>query len=152
MRSVNPNSTNRRGTTIVECAITLPVLFIVLFAMLDLGIAAARYNFLVEASRRIAREVVLHGSLAPTSSGTWGPAAYSGTSADGSAMITPAIDMIPTMVPGDVNVNVTWPDSDNSLRDRVQVEVAYEHQPLVPLICQWGTLYLRSVTTMHIVN
>ena len=53
----------RGGTTIVECAIVLPVLFFVLFALLDLGIAATRYNSLAEASRRIAREAILHGSL-----------------------------------------------------------------------------------------
>ena len=63
----------RRGTTIVECAITLPVLFLVLFSLLDLGIAATRYNSLAEVARRIAREAVLHGSLAPDSAAPGGP-------------------------------------------------------------------------------
>jgi hypothetical protein len=47
---------------------------------------------------------------------------------------------------------VTWPDVDNSPRDRVQVEVEYDHVPLVPLFCPWGTLELRSTATMHVVN
>jgi hypothetical protein len=94
----------------------------------------------------------LHGSLAPDSAGSWGPAEYDGTMADSSAMIAPAHAMIPTMKDSDVLVRVTWPDSDNSARDRVQVEVSYQHKPLVPGICPWGTLNLRSVSTMHIVN
>lgn len=154
-KSNNLNRTvtrTRRGTTIVECAITLPVLFFVLFAILDLGIAATRYNALAEASRHIAREAVLHGSLAPHSAGSWGPAEFNGSMADGSAMIASAHAMIPTMKDSDVTVRVTWPDNDNSPRDRVQVEVGYQHNPLVPGICPWGTLGLRSVTTMHIVN
>ncbi len=142
----------RRGTTILECAITLPVLFLVLFSLLDLGIAATRYNSLAEVSRRIAREAVLHGSLAPDSSGTWGPDEYSGTMADGSVVVAAAHGMIPTMNDSDVLVHVTWPDDDNSPRDRVQVEVSYEHDPLIPGICPWGKLELRSVATMHIVN
>jgi Flp pilus assembly protein TadG len=142
----------RCGATILECAITLPVLFIVLFAILDLGIAATRYNALAEVSRRIAREAVLHGSLAPDTSGTWGPEEYDGTAADSSAIVAKAHDMTPTMIGSDVSVRVTWPDNDNSPRDRVQVEVAYEHKPLIPGFCPWGTLELHSVATMHIVN
>ena len=72
--------------------------------------------------------------------------------ADGSAMLATAQEMIPTMKGSDVNVRVTWPDNDNSPRDRVQVELSYEHIPLIPGICPWGKLDLRSVATMHIVN
>ena len=142
----------RRGVTIVETAITLPVMFFVLFAILDLGIAATRYNALAEASRAIARQAVLHGSLAPDSAGSWGPAEYNGTMADSSPLVAPAHSMIPTMKDDDVSVRVTWPDNDNSPRDRVQVEVGYQHEPLIPAICPWGTLDLRSVSTMHVVN
>jgi Flp pilus assembly protein TadG len=136
----------------VECAITLPVLFFVLFALLDLGIAATRYNALAEVSRRIAREAILHGSLAPDASGAWGPNEFTGTMADNSEMLATAHKMIPTMEDSDVMVRVNWPDNDNSARDRVQVEVTYQHEPLIPGMCPWGTMELRSSTTMHIVN
>jgi Flp pilus assembly protein TadG len=148
----HPAHVNRTGTSIMECAITLPVLLFVLFSLLDLGIAATRYNALAEVSRRIAREAILHGSLAPDASGTWGPGEFTGTMADGSAMLATAHRMIPTMNGGDVTVHVTWPDNDNSPRDRVQVEVGYRHDPLIPAICPWGQIDLRSVATMHIVN
>lgn len=142
----------RRGASIVECAITLPVLCLVLFALLDLGIAATRYNALAEISRRIAREAVLHGSIAPEEIGGWGPDEYNGTLADGTEFVDPARGMNIAMNDDDVEVRITWPDADNSTRDRVLVEASYLHQPLVPAICPWGTLELKSSATMHIVN
>ena len=67
-------------------------------------------------------------------------------------MLDTARNMIPTMKDSDVKVQVSWPDNDNSPRDRVQVEVSYEHDPMIPGVCPWGKLDLRSVATMHIVN
>jgi hypothetical protein len=51
-----------------------------------------------------------------------------------------------------VSVRVSWPDGDNSPRDRVEVELTYQHEPLIPALFAWGTLDLRSATTMQIVN
>ena len=104
------------GATLVECAIALPVMFFVLFALLDLGLAATRSNTLAEVARKIAREAVLHGSLSPSSNGTWGPNPYAGTVADGSPIVASAQNMVPTMSADDVSVQVTWPDNDNSSR------------------------------------
>jgi hypothetical protein len=142
----------RPGATVLECAFVLPVALIMIFALLDLGIAAARYNALADASRRIAREAIIHGSLAPAEIGTWGPAEYVGTAADGSQVVESVQDVLLTMLPNQVNVRVSWLDGDNSPGDRVEVELNYEHQPLIPALFAWGTLDLRSVTTMHIVN
>jgi TadE-like protein len=151
-QSIREPRRHRAGATVVECAMVLPVMFLVLFALLDLGIAAVRYNALAEASRRIARAAIIHGSLAPASTGTWGPAEYDGTAADGSAIVSPAHGVLPTMSDNLVFVRVTWPDNDNSPRDRVQVELSYRHEPLIPALFAWGPLDLRSVTTMSIVN
>lgn len=142
----------RRGATVVESAILLPVLILVLFAMLDLGLAAVRYNSLAEASRRIAREAIKHGSLSAEWSDMWGTAEYSGNAADGSDFVAPVKGMLPTMNDEHVSVEVTWPDGDNSPRDRVRVETEYEHDSLIPGLFPWGPLELQSVTTMHIVN
>lgn len=151
-RWILPKQANRRGATAVEAAIVLPVLFAVLFAILDLGIAATRYNAIAEVAHRVAREAVLHGSLSEDSADMWGPSEYSGTLADGSEVMATAANMIPTMDASDVRVRVSWPDVDNSPRDRVRVDVEYDHVPLVPLFCPWGTLELRSTATMHVVN
>lgn len=142
----------RLGACAVESAIVLPAALFILFSILDLGLATIRYNTLAEASRRIARQAILHGSLAPAEVGAWGPLQFIGNASDGSTVVSPLKNMLPTMSDHDVNVDVTWPDGDNSPRDRVHVEVTYLHQPLLPFLANWGTIPLRSATTMHIVN
>jgi Flp pilus assembly protein TadG len=142
----------RSGATAVECAITLPVLLAVLFALLDLGIAATRYNALAEVSRRIARQVIIHGSEAPGASESWGPDEFAGTAADANDIVTVARGMTPTMLDEQVAVRVSWPVGDNSPRDPVEVEVRYLHQPLVPAFSVWGEIQLQAIATMRIVN
>jgi len=124
----------------------------ILFAMLDLGVASVRYNALAEVSRRIARETILHGSLAPQAVGTWGPEAFEGTADDDSDLVAAAAIATTAMDDAQVNIRISWPDGDNSPRDRVRVEVDYQHQSLVPGLLPWGSFDLNSVTTMHIVN
>jgi Flp pilus assembly protein TadG len=136
----------------VECAIVLPVLLLALFALLDLGLATTRYNALSEAARQIARAAIIHGSLAPAETGSWGPTQYIGTASDSSTIAQSIHGLLPTMPTNLVNVQVTWPDSDNSPRDRVRVQVSYTHHPLVPGLTAWGPIDLQSVATMHIVN
>ena len=143
---------SRSAATVLECAFVLPIVLTMLFALLDLGIAAVRYNALAEAARRIAREVIIHGSLAPAETGTWGPTEYVGTAADSSVIVSSAKGVLPTMTDNRVSVRVSWPDGDNSPRDRVQVELRFRHEPLIPALFAWGALDLRSIATMNIVN
>jgi Flp pilus assembly protein TadG len=143
---------SRSGVTMLECAIVLPVMFVTLFGMLDLGIAAARYNALAEAARRIAREAIIHGSLAPQESSKWGPSEYVGTGADNSDIAIAAKPVFLAMPSNLVTIRVTWPDANNSPRDRVRVEVSYRHEPLIPQLFVWGPINLRAVSTMSIVN
>jgi len=142
----------RSGATVVESAIVLPILLFIIFAMLDLGLAAIRYNALAEVSRRIARAAVIHGSTAPDMVGNWGPDTYTGTAADDSEMVAAALNTTTAMPDDQVTIQISWPDGDNSPRDRVHVEVAYEHQPLLPALFPWGPFVLRSETTMRVVN
>lgn len=142
----------RAGATALECAVTLPVLLAVLFALLDLGVAATRYNALAEVSRRIARQVVIHGSQAPPPMDVWGPDEFVGTVAGNSEIVAAAKGMTPTMDDQKVTVRVSWLDDDNTTRDPVQVDVRYQHQPLVPAFSVWGPIELKSVATMRVVN
>ena len=143
---------NRDGAAMLECAIALPIMLFALFALLDLGLAATRYNALAEAARQIARQAIIHGSLAPTEVGSWGPAQFVATAADNSEIVQAVHGRLPTMSENRVNVQVKWPDHDNSPRDRVQVQVTYQHQPLVPGFSVWGPIDLQSVATMRIAN
>jgi len=142
----------RCGVVALESAFVLPITFFTLFALLDLGLAAVRFNSLSEAARCVAREVILHGSMAIDSPDVWGPSEFNGTAASNSNIVRPAQLVLPTMRLEDVIVAVSWIDSDNSARDRVRVRMTYQHQPLIPVLFAWGTLDLRAETTMRIVN
>src|SRR3954451_11250098 len=87
----------RNGAAMLECAIALPVMLLALFALLDLGLAATRYNALAEAARQIARQAILHGSLAPAEIGSWGPTQFVGTAADSSNIVQALHGRLPTM-------------------------------------------------------
>ena len=141
-----------RGVATLECAIALPVAMLVLLGTLDLGLAATRYNALAEGSRRTAREAILHGELAPSETGTWGPAEIATVASEDSPIVTPLRRVLPTMDPDRVSVRVSWLDGSNAPRDRVQVELDYLHTPLLPGVLPWGPMLLRSSTTMRIVN
>jgi Flp pilus assembly protein TadG len=136
----------------VECALALPVMLLLLFAMLDLGLATTRFNTLAEAARRIARAAVIHGSDAPAGVGEWGPNEFVGTAADDSSIVAPTKRILPTLQDGAVNIRVSWPDGNNRPRDRVHVEVGYVHEPLIPGLAPWGSLELHAFSTMRIVN
>jgi Flp pilus assembly protein TadG len=146
------HQTGHRGATMVECAVALPVVLLVLFGMLDLGLAAARYNSLAEASRRVARETIIHGTVAGKKTSGWGPNDYQGNAADGSKFAVAAAPVLIAMPSTDVSIRVNWIDGSNMPHDRVQVEMTYEHKPLVPRLFVWGPLNLRATSTMRIVN
>src|SRR3954470_9725930 len=88
---------NRDGAAMLECAIALPIMLLALFALLDLGLAATRYNALADAARQIARKAIIHGSLAPAEVGSWGPTQFTGTAADNSTVVQPVHGRLPTM-------------------------------------------------------
>lgn len=148
----NAEVIRRRGATALECAFVLPVASFVLFSLLDLGLAAVRYNALAEASRRIAREAVIRGSLARDAVDGWGPTEFVGAAADDSPMTAIVRDLLPTMDPAQVAVRVSWLDGGNAPRDRVSVALTYHHQSLVPVLVAWDQINIEASTTMRIVN
>src|SRR5438552_3651889 len=62
----------RRGASALEAALTLSILITLVLGMLDLGLWVARQQMLAHAARQIARQAVVHGSLADKL-GKWGP-------------------------------------------------------------------------------
>lgn len=151
-RSTAVSQPARFGAAIVETAFVLPILLFMLFAFLDLGLAAIRQNALSDASRRIARQAIIHGALNPNNATQWGPEPFVGTAATDSPVVAAVKVAFPTMSIEDVEVHVSWPDGGNLPGDHVSVTVAYRHEVLVPGMLFWGTLDLASHTSMQIVN
>jgi len=140
----------RRGVAVVEGAVVLSVMLILLFVILDLGLAVARYNILAATAREVARAAIVRGSLASPTAPEWGPAPYSGTAADGSEIAQAAAQYLAALPPSDVSVIVRWPDDGNREGDRVEVELRYFHAAL-PILGFGSGFDLRAQSSMRIV-
>ncbi|TWT31319.1 hypothetical protein KOR34_46950 [Posidoniimonas corsicana] len=127
-------------------------MLLVVFALLDLGVAAVRDNTLSKAGRQVAREAVMSSRFAPAGVPSWGPATYSGVLDDGQIAPLVAGTPLPLLSADEVAVTVEWIDGDNAPGDRVRVTLAYDHAPLLGSLLPWGQTALRSETTMCITH
>lgn len=151
-RSVPMRRTNRRGAVAVEAAIVLGLLFMLLFVIFDLGLAAARYNMLSGTARSIARQAIVRGAKASPELSPWGPQEYVGSAADSAEMARIAAPLLATMDPANVVLEVNWPDGDNQVGNRVHVHVSFVHRPFVPLLNLPSSFTLNADSTMRIMH
>lgn len=150
---VMPGSTrgkDRAGVAAVEGALILSALMLLLFVLLDLGLAVCRYNVLSATARNVARAAIVRGADAAPQLSAWGPTAYEGTAADSSDAAVVASAWLATMNPADVSMQLTWPDGDNQPNHRVSVQLSYSHQFLVSFLGLGTALPLESQSTMLI--
>jgi Flp pilus assembly protein TadG len=149
-RSQQKHADRRNGATAVECAVVLSAFLVILFGMLDLGLAVLNYNTLTEASRRLCRQAIVHGQLASPQMTVWGPTTVSGTAADGTPYARALSPELATFNLSNVDYAITWPDGTNSLDSRVLVTVTYNYQTMMPLILGKSQISLQATTTMHV--
>jgi len=135
----------------VEGAIVLSVFLAVLMAMLDVSLAAARYNALSECVRRAGRMAIVRGERSPASK-QFGPATWEGTAADTHA-VTPSLrPLLIAMPAGSVHIKMSWPDGGNEVGKRVRVELSYSQKPTVPFLLGTEPWNLTAASTMRIVH
>jgi len=142
---------SRRGTSMVEMAIVLPVFLVLVFGMLDLAAGVFRYNMLAQAARQGVRQAIVHGSLADRL-GPWGPAAYSSTGADGHAIADVVRPSLATLDPAEVTLETEWLDGNNELNQPVRVTVSAPYQPMMTFIFGNPSITLRATSTMPIAH
>jgi hypothetical protein len=130
----------------------LVVFLLVVFVILSLGLSTFRYNVLGAAARRVAREAIVHGARAGPEHLVWGPATYVANAADSTEMASAVAEILPTMSPTDVNIEVSWPDGNNRENDRVRVRLTYIDNPVLPFMTLQGSLTLTADCTMRIVH
>ena len=65
-RNMEPEA-NENGMTLVEMAVTLPILFAFLFCFMELSLAFYSYNMISETAREGSRYAMVHGASCPTS-------------------------------------------------------------------------------------
>lgn len=144
---------NRRGATTVEMAIILMTFLVLVFGMLDLALGVLRYNTLAQAARQVAREAIVHGSLADRL-GPWGSGSYSGSAADSHpiAQFIQEYSSLNVFDLSEVTVQVEWPDGANEFQQRVHVTVSMPYRPIITFIFGNPVFTLEATSEMPIAH
>ena len=135
----------RYGAALVEAALTLPIVLMLVFGMIDLALGVLQYNVLAEAVRYGAREAIVHGADASPERATWDSAAAEAAIFDQVAplLAASAVDL------DNVTVAVSY-EKDASNNDittpgsPVEVTITAVYSPLTPYIAQDIDLVARS--------
>lgn len=134
---------NRNGGAVVEFALVGSLTFLLLFAIISLGICVWCYNNLADAVRQGARYASVHGSQSLPSGSRVGPGANDPT-------VTQQVqDWCFVMDQTQLTVTSTWLQGNNNPYSSVQVGATYNYAwffglPMMP------TLQLATQTTMQI--
>lgn len=151
-RKYQNNSQRRHGAVVVEGAIVLGVFLVVLFCMLDLSLLVLHQNTLVEASRRLSREAMVHGEKSTPERTVWGPTTLHGTAAENSERGTALRPELVTFEHAMVAYTIEWPEGSNAPDDPVKVTLTYNYEPMVPFMLGSSSIPLQSTSTMRIAH
>ena len=130
---------NSEGATLVETAVSLTILFTMVFGLIELGLALYSYNFVSESAREGSRYAMVRGSscASPCITAT-------------AASVQTYVQNLryPGLNPSNLTVTTTWPDTGasctpsvtpcNNPGNNVMVTVAYAFP--------WSVPFLRSAT------
>jgi Flp pilus assembly protein TadG len=123
-------SRRTKAQALVEFALVAPIFFLILFGIVEAGRFIFHYQLLSNATRDGARYAIVHGAS------TLDPPASGPGSADPSGANVKAVVLesaIAIADDGNLTVTVVWPLS-NERGDPVTVSVAYQYDPIVPLL------------------
>jgi len=142
----------RRGAVAFEGAVVIGVFLVILYGMLDLGLAVLQQNTLSEEARRLARAAIVHGSKASPKSTTWGPGTISGSASGSSEAAGVVSPVLIAMDPSSVQFTLEWLDGDNQPDQRVRATLTYKHVPMIPFILGTAPLNLSATSTMRVAH
>jgi Flp pilus assembly protein TadG len=133
------------GSSLVEFAISIPVLLTFFFGLIQVCIAIYTRNALSECAREGTRYAMVHGSTCQT-------AGNASCTLTASAMNTYVSSSTwPNVGGGAMTVSTTYPDGNENPGSRVQITVAYAFPFRVPMIPA-STLTMSSTSVMYIVQ
>lgn len=135
------------GSVLVEVALILPVILLCLAALLDLGLAVARYNNLSACARRAARIAIVRGEK---SESQLGPTEWTGTLDQSHAVTEELRPNLLCMQPAAVGLRLTWPDGGRDPGQRVQAELIYQQRSLLTSL--FDEFHISARSTMQIVH
>lgn len=139
---------SRRGTSLIETALVMMILFVIVLGVFEFGMAAVRQNMLDEAARRLARAGALRGEDSLLDQ--WGPVAIDTTldqSQELLAEIGPAVYLLD---PSRISVAMSWKSDIAKTNSELTVSLHCD-QPLM-FGSLWGmsSLPLSSVAVERI--
>ena len=135
-----------RGQTLVEFAVASAVFFMIIFGILQFGLAVWNYNMLPSLAQDGARYAAVHGDTNATACTTIAQKECETTSTLVQDFVR---SRVVGMTPTAVTVTTTYPDGDNSVGDTVQVQVDYTFSAFTTIV-RTGTLTLHGVAQMKI--
>lgn len=113
------------GQSLVEFALVVPVMFMLIFGLIDVGRAVWQSNTLAYATREATRYAIVHGA------GSASPVPYCSSCTN--ATITAVVEQNAIGVSG-ITVTVGYPDGNNDRGSRVFVDAT---APFVPMPSQY---------------
>jgi Flp pilus assembly protein TadG len=143
------------GQAIVEFALTVILLMLLMFALLELSIFIYTYSVLANAAKEGVRYAIVHGvnngspsgpSSGPTSSP---PCTASSTNVTDVVNQTRNFAGFSLLSKSNVNVFVCYLDGNNKLNSLVQVSVSYLYRPLFGF--NWPSLTVNANSAGRIV-
>lgn len=149
-RSARERCWNSEGQTLVETALSLTILFTLVFGIIGLGLALYTYNFVSESAREGSRYAMVHGSscTSPCVEAT-------------DASIQTYVQNLgyPGLNSANLTVTTTWPDTGatctpsaspcNNPGNNVKVKAVYNFPWSVPFLPK-STLMMKSTSEVII--
>lgn len=137
----------RRGSMMIEFAVTAFVMFTLFFAVIDFCRAVLVSTSVANAARVAVRYAITHGSTR-AGSGADGPSGPGNNPAQVVAVATTWTNrsMMRTSL---VSITVTYPDGTNTKGSRVSVKVVYPYDPFfryLPLTMRLGSIAEGVIT------
>jgi Flp pilus assembly protein TadG len=108
-----------RGSTLIEMAVTLPLLFTLLFCFMAMCLAFYSHDMISEAAREGTRYAMLHGASCPTSA--------SPTCEATATQVNSYVTGLgwPNLGGGTMTVATTYPNGNEAVGSLVQVKITY---------------------------
>jgi len=133
------------GGSLIEMAVTLPLLFTLLFCFMELCLAFYSHDMISEAAREGSRYAIYHGATCPTSA--------SPTCEATATQVNSYVTGLgwPNLAGGTMTVATTYPNGNENVGSLVQVKITYVfaiHMVFVPT----NSLTMTSTSKAYIIQ
>ena len=138
-------ATGEEGAALVEFAVTLSILFTLLFCFFELCLVFYSYDLISECAREGTRYAMVRGASCPT---TANPTCEV-TAAQVNSYV--AAIALPNVGGGTMSVATTYPDGNEAVGSRVQVKVTYLFKITMAFVPK-SAINLSSTSVMYIIQ